>query len=106
MTTDALTISLIIFFIHATTWDKMIFAGIKRIPMPEWLQKPIYGCPISMTPWWGTLIYMIFFADWSSRWYPTTSFYDCFLTIGPACGISVIFVILLYIKEFCSGNTP
>ena len=55
------------------------------------ISKPIYNCPICMTPWWGTLIYWLFFG---------LSIPDWLLTVGAASGISVISVILIYAKDY------
>jgi hypothetical protein len=47
MLENAFIISLAVLFIHSTTWDGNIFAGIKTIIKPKGnLYKPIYGCPI------------------------------------------------------------
>jgi len=91
MIATALIISLIVLFLHATTWDGHIFEGIKKIIPPEGkLYKPIYGCPICMTPWWGTIIYMLFF---------DIGFKDWLLTIGAASGFSVLWVLIIDIKD-------
>lgn len=84
---------LIVMFLHATSWDGMIFEDIKKYIKPEgMLYKPIYGCPICMTPWWGTVIYWIFFHNSGVDW---------LLTIGAASGLSVIGVVFLAIRETC-----
>lgn len=71
----------------------MIFNGIKNLVSPErWIYKPIYGCPICMTPWWGTLIYWLFFHH---------SWQDWLLTVGTASGFSVVSVVLLSIRDAC-----
>lgn len=49
-----------------------------------------------MTPWWGTLIYWIFFH---------VSFQDWLLTVGAAAGMSVISVVLIHAKDYYSTNT-
>lgn len=91
MIINALIISLTVLFIHATTWEGHIFESIKNIIPPKGkLYKPIYGCPICMTPWYGTAIYMIFFSGSFSEW---------LLTIGSAAGFSVIWVLLISIKD-------
>lgn len=90
---NALIISLIILFIHSTTWEGMIFENIKKIIKPEgMIYKPIYGCPICMTPWWGSLLYWIFFGVSVSDW---------FLIVGMASGLSVIWVVLIDFKDAC-----
>lgn len=88
---NALTISLIVLFLHACTWDGQIFAGIKNIIKPEGrIYKPIYGCPICMTPWYGTLIYWLFFA---------ITWQDWLLSVGTAAGFSVLWVLIIDIKD-------
>lgn len=93
----ALIISLIVLFIHACTWEGMIFAKIKKFIKPEgMLYKPIYGCPICMTPYWGTAIYWLFFNN---------SIQDWILTIGAAAGLSVLYVLLIDIKDYIKDVT-
>lgn len=87
----AVIISLIVLFIHSCTWDGMIFSKIKDYIKPEGnLYKPIYGCPICMTPWWGTLIYVLFIH---------VSFVHWLFVIGAASGLSVISVVLIDLRE-------
>jgi len=91
MVINALIISLIVLFIHATTWDGHIFAGIKKLIKPEGkLYKPVYGCPICMTPYYGTAIYWLIYgfgiADWT-------------VTVGAAAGFSVLWVLIIDIKD-------
>ncbi len=86
-----LYITLIVLFLHACTWEGMIFEKVKTVIKPEgWLYKPIYGCPICMTPWWGTLIYWLFIH---------VSFTDYILTVGAASGLSVIAVVLVDARD-------
>ncbi len=74
-------------FLHATTWEGMIFGKINNIIKPESiLYKPVYACPICMTPWWGTIIYLLFFH---------ISFIDWVLTIGCAGGFSTLSLAIL-----------
>jgi len=95
---NSLIISLIVLFLHATTWEGMIFNAVKNVISPDkgWLYKPIYGCPICMTPWWGTLIYLIFFPFTWQGW---------LLTVGGAAGLSVIWVVLVTIRDYCLENS-
>ena len=91
MIEHAFIIAMIVLFIHACSWQGMIFEGIKKLIKPEGhLYKPIYGCPICMTPYYGTIMYLLFFR---------LSFVDWLLTIGTAAGMSVISVILIDIKD-------
>ncbi|MBD0332117.1 MAG: hypothetical protein ICV66_05635 [Chitinophagaceae bacterium] len=61
MLTTACIIAFIVYFIKATTWKGMIFHEItnKLEFLPEFVRKPLYECPICMTPWWGVVIYLI-----------------------------------------------
>lgn len=89
---NSLIIALIILFLHATTWDGHIFSGIRKLIDEEsTISKPIYNCPICMTPWWGTAIYWIFF---------NISVTDWLLTVGAAAGLSVISVVLIHAKDY------
>src|SRR5688572_7238366 len=90
MIENAFIIAMIVLFLHATTWEGMIFDGIKNFNIPGWIRKPLYSCPICMTPWWGTLLYWIFFHGSLCGW---------LLTVGAASGINVFSVIFLYIKK-------
>lgn len=87
----AIVIALIILFLHATTWEGHIFNGIRKVIKPKgMLYKPIYGCPICMTPWWGSLIFWIFVGGNIIEW---------LFIIFTAAGISVLFVILIALRE-------
>lgn len=88
----AFGIAMTVLFWHACTWKGMIFSGIKKVIKPEWyISKPIYGCPICCTPWWGSLIYWLFFSigGWQ-MW---------LLTVGIASGINVISVVFIDLKD-------
>lgn len=92
MIEHALTIASIVLFLHSCTWGGMIFNGIQNWVKPEdWMSKPIYNCPICMTPYYGTLIYVLFFG---------VSLQDWLLTVGTACGFSVVSVVLITIREY------
>lgn len=88
---NAVVISLIVLFIHATTWDGHIFSFVRNwIDEKKKVSKPVYNCPICMCPWYGTLLYVIFF---------NYSLPDWFLTIGGAAGLCVIYVLIIEIKD-------
>jgi hypothetical protein len=91
-----LIISLCILFIHSTTWDTHIFNGIRRlIPEDKWYAKPLYDCPICMSPYWGSAIYLT-----AVGWINLTSF---LLTIGATCGFSVLWVLAIELKDHLKG---
>lgn len=94
---NALIIAMIVLFIHSTTWDGMIFGKVKDWIKPEGLlYKPIYGCPICMTPWYGTIIYWLFFASsFEASWK------DWLLTVGTAAGMSVLTIVMLSVRDAC-----
>lgn len=93
-------ISLIVLFIHATTWDKQLMSWIKKIIKPDWyISKPIYGCPMCMTPYWGTAIWYWLFDGSFTEWETWLA------TILAASGWSVVSVILIYIKDYCKSRT-
>lgn len=111
MLADALKIALIILAGHSFTWDGQIFDGIKRLINPDWkISKPIYGCPICMTPWWGTIIWLIFFrvqtiVQDGNIYQTNLGWMDWFLTIATATGISVIGVIMIDIRDYAVSRT-
>ena len=60
MLATAFIISFIVYFLNATTWKGMIFYSLteKLEHWPEFIRKPLFECPVCMTPWWGTVIYL------------------------------------------------
>lgn len=59
----SILIAFAVLFLNATTWEGMIFedwANKSDENIPEWLSKPLYGCPICMSFWYGTLFYILF----------------------------------------------
>jgi len=56
-------IAFAVLFINATTWEGMIFEDVANwldTKLPEWVSKPLYGCPICMSFWYGSLFYIIY----------------------------------------------
>lgn len=53
---------LMIHFIHACTWDGMIFGFVRRklYYFPVWIKKPLYDCVICMSPWYAGAIWFLF----------------------------------------------
>ena len=91
MIEHAFIIAMIVLFIHAVTWKGMILEDIKKFIKPEgYLYKPIYGCPICMSPYYGIIVYLLFF---------NVSFADGLLTVATACGLSVVSVLLIDIRD-------
>lgn len=57
----AISLAFIILFLHATTWEGMIFENLyeKTYKWPTWLKKVLFDCPICMAPWVGSLLLVI-----------------------------------------------
>lgn len=58
ISTIGFIVAVIVYFIHACTWEKMIFGFVRKAlkKMPDWLKKPLFDCPTCMTIWWGPSI--------------------------------------------------
>lgn len=70
-------------------WEGMIFEKIgdwldKRLP--EYIQKPLYACFICACFWYGTVIYLIFMADYSLHFNEIVG--QWFITVIPAMGLN------------------
>ncbi len=65
----SLIIALIVFFVHACFWEGMILDKVRYQlwNAPSWITKPLYDCPICMTPWWGSLI-LFLIGVFTSNW--------------------------------------
>ena len=92
MIETAITISLIVFFIHATSWEGHINDWVRKFIDPEHpISKPIYNCPICMTPWYGTIILLIMQHEYSLT--------QCILILGAASGFSVVLALINMIED-------
>lgn len=59
MLEKALILSLIVIFIHLTFQEGEIFEFVGKWftrHLPVKLHKPVFSCPICMTPWWGSIV--------------------------------------------------
>lgn len=62
MIEQIIIIALIVLFVQATTWEGMIFESVGNElerALPDWLYMPLIGCPICMTPWHGTIWFIL-----------------------------------------------
>lgn len=94
MLTQAFVIALSVLFIYTTMQEGMIFEKLGnffKCKLPEILWKPVFDCPICMTPWYGTIIYFILF---------TFSWKDYLGTIFTAAGIACVFVYFLRMTDY------
>ena len=87
-------VAFIVYFIKATTWTGMIFHPIiSRLNfLPQKIRKPIFECPVCMTPWWGAVIYIIGHYTHLAEFHELTVQRVLF-TIFTASGINTIFLI-------------
>ena len=122
MILNALIIALMVYFIKATTWKGHIFEWVddlfECILTPEnyrrgkifkgefippdsdhckrngkGLYKPIIGCNMCMTPWWGFLIYSI--AHWKNiPGFEVYAFWRIIFTLFIAGGFAAILLLL------------
>lgn len=60
--TQCIYACLVIWFIHATTWDGMIFGFVRKklYFLPRWIKKPLYMCVICMSPWYAFGCWFLF----------------------------------------------
>ena len=61
----------------------MGITGWLKKHLPEKLWKPVFDCPFCMTPWYGTLIYILFFHIGIEDW---------LLSVGVAAGFQIFYV--------------
>ena len=62
-------IAFAVLFIHTTTNEGHIFEDVANwldTKLPEWIIKPLYGCPICMSFWYGSVFYLFYngFDNW------------------------------------------
>ena len=95
MIQEALIIAFIVYFIKATTWKGMIFHEVcnKLEKWPEVIRKPLYECPVCMTPWWGVLIYLAGHFTGLPE-FSLLSIQRVIFTVFTAAGINTIFLII------------
>ena len=59
----SILIAFAVLFLNATTWEGQIFEDVANwldTKLPEWISKPLYGCPICMSFWWGSFAYIVY----------------------------------------------
>jgi hypothetical protein len=84
MLSNALIIALIVVLIHTIFKPGMVLGklGKAMYGLPTMLKKPLFHCVVCMTPWYGSLIYLLLY-NW-------TSFVQYLATIIVAAGINAI----------------
>jgi hypothetical protein len=99
----AFLISLMVIFLHVCTWEGML---LQRVPVwfwnaPVWIKKPLYDCPVCMSPWWGSLIIAVF--GLLTGYWPHWWVWICEVFV--AGGISALFSSLLNREAHGDYNT-
>lgn len=98
-------IAFMVYFLKATTWKGMIFNKIKVKfnHWPGWIRKPLFQCPVCMTPWWGAVIYLIAFYAGLTE-FSELSLVRIIYTLFTASGINAAFLTIfkIYDKHFHS----
>ena len=90
----AFIISLIVLFVHACTWEGMIFHFVYTglYNLPDKIKKPLFDCPICMCPWWGTLI--MIFGCGSGEWQAPTVFqFICILCVSGGINTVLLYIV-------------
>ena len=59
----SILIAFAVLFIHTTTTEGHIFEDVANwldTKLPDWIIKPLYGCPICMSFWYGSAMYILY----------------------------------------------
>lgn len=101
----AIVIVLVVQFFHACTWEKMVFGFVRKAleDLPWYLKKPLFDCPICMTPWWGPVV--ICFGILGFGW-PISNITQVFMTLAVAAGINTMIYMIMKDRkeEDCNCN--
>ena len=97
MLSNALILSLIVYFIHVCIyWEGMIFEKVGDAineNISEWISKPwLFACPICSTPWWGGWFYGLMYLTGVTG-FETVHWVTIIATLFTASGIAVLLVI-------------
>lgn len=60
----SLVIAFLVLGAASLLWDGMLLEKLRpklEKVLPEFLHKPLFACAVCMTPWWGSLAYIILF---------------------------------------------
>lgn len=86
--------ALIVLFIYECTREGMIFESIgnKLKPLPDFIKKPLYDCPICMVPWHGSLL--IFIGNTANVWHVHNPVEWVFILFAGA-GINTVLIYII-----------
>lgn len=101
MTEPIFITAFIVLFLHICTREGMIFSFVSALlkPLPDYIKKPLYDCPICMTIWWGSLI--LFLGNLNSIWQVHNPIEWIFILFS-AAGINTV---LIYIVDSSKAIT-
>lgn len=107
MLNAALIIAFIVYFLRATTWKGMIFFPLaeRAKNFPDYIKKPLYECPICMTPWWGVAIYLAGHYTELAE-FNELSVQRLVFTVFTASGINTLFVLIHKIQTHLKKSIP
>jgi hypothetical protein len=106
MLQQAFIIAFIVYFIKATTWKGMIFYRPKEKlkGLPSFIRKPVYECPICMTPWWGVVVYLAGYFSGLEE-FGQLSFARVFFTVLVSSGINTVILLINKIYDQMGEET-
>lgn len=95
MTDTIFIVAFTVLFIHITFWEGMIFESIGKLlkSLPNYIRKPLYDCPICMTPWWGSVLLLI--GQLNNLWH-IHNWFEWIVILFAAAGINAV---LIYIVD-------
>lgn len=103
MITTAIIIAFVVLFLHACTWEGMIFGFVskKLHRLPDYIKKPLYDCPICMSPYYGSLIIL---SSYYFGGHDLPSVNDWFLILLMAAGINTVLIYIVSASKAISKS--
>lgn len=101
-----LLITFTVLFLHVTTWEGMIFGNMEQWLrlnyLPSYIRKPLYDCPICMTPWWGAFIILI--GEYSHS-IPCYGFFIEVLILFAGAGLNTLLIYIISLaRDYIIAN--
>lgn len=86
-----LIISFIVMAIWASMLEGEIFGKIRKLgnkDNPKFFEKPLYDCPVCMTPYYGSIAYWLIYG----LWLHAASWQEWIVVVLAAMGLNAILV--------------
>jgi len=99
-----LFITFTVLFLHVTTWEGMIFEIVRTTldDLPGNIKKPLYDCPICMTPWWGAVIILV--GEYTHN-IPCYGFFFEALILFAAAGLNTLLIYIISLaRDYIIAN--